>query len=90
MFSTHSPLASIRRNIVYCPKCADHIAVERYKPVVRKKQKKRKWTQEEIQLLDRVIQGELLTYQVAAKLKRTDRSVRRRLQRRMEEFEVKK
>jgi hypothetical protein len=70
----------------YCPSCGDNIAVTKYvKPV---KQQKKFWTEEELTYIDKIISGELLIYQVAIKLGRTRPSIKRRVERRMEELRV--
>jgi DNA-directed RNA polymerase subunit RPC12/RpoP len=82
VFSIHS--LSDRR-VPCCPNCGDSIQVKKYKP--QEKQKKQSWTEEEMNLIDRIVKGELRIYQVAIKLNRTSKSVRRRVERRIEELD---
>jgi DNA-directed RNA polymerase subunit RPC12/RpoP len=67
----------------HCPKCGDNIQVTHYQ---KKEPKPRQfWDEEEMNLIDRIVKGELQIYQVAVKLGRSHKSVSRRVQRRREE-----
>lgn len=83
-FQVHTPLSKRP----YCPNCGDDVEVRRYKaqrsdPVPTKI----KWSDAEIQLLDRCITKELLPYQVALLTGRTPNSVTKRLERRRKQNE---
>lgn len=81
VFTIHSPTSL---HVPNCPNCADHISVRRYqKP---KGKNYHLWTEEELKLVDKVINGEMLIYQAAIKLGRTGKSVARRVARRLEEL----
>lgn len=81
VFSIHSMLD---KKMPCCPNCGDSIKVKTYKKPP--KQQKKPWTEDEMMLIDRIINGELRIYQVAIKLNRTSKSVRRRVERRIEEL----
>lgn len=84
VFSIHTHL--FRRTSPYCPKCADHVSVVPYeKKIINEK---KFWTEEEMEYIDRILGGELLVYQVAAKLGRTSKSIQRRLDRRRREKQL--
>lgn len=80
VFETHGKLGP--RKIVYCPNCGDNVATVRYVTPLKETQR-RNWVQEELDLVDRCIKGELQVYAVAHKLGRSGKSVRRQMNRMM-------
>ncbi|MDF1997630.1 hypothetical protein [Peribacillus frigoritolerans] len=78
VFETHGKLGP--RKIAYCPNCGDNVATTKYITPL-KKSKRRGWSKEELDLLNRCISGELLIYAVASKLGRTSKSVSRQINR---------
>lgn len=86
IFKVHSRL--YKTKTPYCPNCGDNIFVRKFVPT--KKMNKRFWTEEELDLLDKVIDGKLFVYQLAIRLGRTNKSVEVRLVRRRRELENQK
>lgn len=85
VFTIHSKLGIGKRK-PYCPNCAENIPVEVYASPIKKQEKQRAWTEEELILIDRLLKGELLIYQVAIKLDRTPKAIRNRLSQRRKEL----
>ncbi|SSS88053.1 Uncharacterised protein [Acinetobacter baumannii] len=69
----------------HCPKCGDYVSVETFEKS-KVTNTKKIWNDEELKDLDRCIAGEVLSYQLAAKLGRSPKSVSRRKERRIEEL----
>lgn len=78
VFETHGKLGP--RKIVYCPNCGDNVATTKYSTHF-KETKRRGWSEEELELLNRCITGELKINAVAPKLGRTSKSVSRQIHR---------
>lgn len=87
VFTIHSKL-KIGKTKPYCPNCAENIPVVVYVSPIKKQEKQRLWTDEELILIDRLINGELMKYQVAMKLKRSEKSIRNKLAHRRKELKL--
>ncbi|QOK28047.1 hypothetical protein IIE26_05090 [Cytobacillus oceanisediminis] len=89
VFQTFGKKQNGRPRKYFCPSCGENISVVKYE-ADRFNQKGPKriyqpWTDEEMKIIERVMDGELLKYQAAIKLGRSIKSVRRRIERLNEE-----
>ncbi|WP_108669529.1 hypothetical protein [Peribacillus acanthi] len=85
IFSLHTKR---KRGRVFCPSCGDCFDVTKLSETIQTRPPHKNWTDEEIELVDRCIKGELQPYQVAWKTKRTVQSVRNRVHRRKVELNL--
>lgn len=83
-FTIHAEKDSFK--YTFCPNCGENINVEKLKN--KKTIPKKFWEDWEIELIDRIINGEIKVYQVAYKTNRTEKSVRNRMIRRREELNI--
>lgn len=84
VFTVHSKF--IKNCRPYCPSCGDSITVSKYNPPTKKQEKQRDWQPNELELIDKIIKGELKVYQVASKTGRSSRGVYNRMKRRKKEL----
>jgi hypothetical protein len=71
-----------------CPNCGDSISVVPFVKDDGTKKKPKPWTDEEFALIDRIIAGELLKYQVAATLGRSYGAVQRKVEHRRKKHDI--
>jgi hypothetical protein len=71
------------RRKAFCPNCGENISTEKLPS--RKHIQHKSWTQDEIKLLDKVLNGEIKKHTAAMKLNRSLGSIRRKLDRVKEE-----
>ncbi|MEC1716636.1 hypothetical protein [Schinkia azotoformans] len=85
VFQIHTSCKDMKKP--YCPKCGEKFEVRNYQSVKKGEKLIRiKWKQEELELLDRCISGDLGAHQVAVMTGRTVNSVLKRIPRRKEEL----
>ena len=85
VFQIHTSCKDMKKP--YCPKCGEKFEVRSYQTVKKGEKFIRiKWKQEELELLDRCINGELAVHQVAVMTGRTVNSVSKRIPRRKDEL----
>lgn len=92
IFQTYSHVPTQgKRYPFYCPNCGDNLTVRKYKAVKKKRGTTRRfWTDEELEIVKDVMDGKLMIYQAAVKLNRTNKAVRRRVDRMKEEADFNK
>lgn len=92
VFQTHSPM----KKKPFCPNCGENIEVRKYSADrITKREKGDKlvkpvWTPPELELLDKIISGDLQSHQVSIMIGRSINSVIKRTKRRREEMSLKK
>lgn len=62
LFSIHTKISNFKKPC--CPNCGDHVEVIKYHTRIVHQMKT--WTSEELGLIDQLIEGKILNYQVAA------------------------
>lgn len=82
VFTIHSPS---RQGRLFCPRCGDTVSVKTFVKAEKVIKVWKPWTKEEFALIDRIIDGELLKYQVATKVGRTYGAVQRKVEQRRSE-----
>lgn len=70
------------RRKLFCPKCGDDMATKRYQTEL-KEPNRRKWVASEIELIDKLIKGEVQIYALSNKLNRTVKSIKGQMERRL-------
>ena len=75
-FSLWPPPGTTR---IYCPLCADHIAVTLAKKV---KPMHKRWSKEETKIIDKFIAGKITVYDIMRKTGRNEKSIRMKVNRR--------
>lgn len=83
VFTIHSKTRQGKRP--FCPNCGDSVSVNRFEKAEKVKKVWKPWTDKEFELVDRIIDGELLKYQVAAQIGRTYGAVQRKVEQRRKE-----
>jgi hypothetical protein len=87
VFTIHSK-NSKGKKYLFCPCCGDQVSVREFVFEKKKRVKRRPWSDEEFQLIDRIISGELQKYQVATKVNRSYEAVQRKVE--IRKMELKK
>jgi hypothetical protein len=87
LFSIHSRLGSGRGG-AFCPKCGENADTKKInRPSLSSRQTYRPWKEHEIEMLKKVVTGEMYNYEVALLLGRSKHSMHRRLERLKKEME---